>query len=71
MQRLKDYVKLMSKFNVHIDIIIRRKYSSKQNEDLYELYDGKLIDLPKILKKDEDEKNQKIKEKNKQDMIMK
>ena len=51
LQKLKDYIRLMSKFNIHLDMIIRRKYSSKENEDLYELYDGKLIDLPKILKR--------------------
>lgn len=55
----------MSKFNIHLDMIIRRKYSQKENEDLYELYDGKLIDLPKILKRAQDEKNKQIKEKQK------
>ena len=46
LEKIKDYIKLMSKFNVYIDVIVRRKYSQKQNEDLFELYDGKLIDLP-------------------------
>ena len=47
--RIKDYIRLMSKFNIYIDIIIRRKYSQRQNDDLFELFDGKLIDLPKLL----------------------
>ena len=45
LNQLKMYIKIMSKFNVYLDIIIRRKYSQKQNDDLYELYDGKMIDL--------------------------
>ena len=27
LHKIKDYIKLMSKFNIYIDIIIRRKYS--------------------------------------------
>ena len=58
----------MSKFNVYLDVIIRRKYSQKQNDDLYELYDGKLIDLSNFengtictTKKEKSEREIKIK----------
>jgi len=44
--KIKEYMRLLSRFNVYIDIIIRRKYSQKINEDLFELFDGKLIELP-------------------------
>jgi|688.fasta_scaffold2080379_1 hypothetical protein len=46
LKRLETYLKLLTTFNVYADLIIRRKYSQKLNEDLFELYDGYLHDLP-------------------------
>jgi hypothetical protein len=50
LKQIKDYISLLSRFNVYMDMIIRRKYSQKQNEDLFEMYDCKLIELPSSAK---------------------
>lgn len=50
LKQIKDYIRLMTRFNVYIDCIVRRKYSQKQNEDLFELYDGQLNELPTSVK---------------------
>lgn len=44
---IKDYIRLMTRFNIIIDCIVRRKQSSNTYyEDLFELYDARLLDLP-------------------------
>ena len=45
LQKIKDYVGLLSKFNVYTDMVIRKKYSKKTNEDIFELYDSKCIKI--------------------------
>lgn len=47
LQKIKDYIRLLTRFNLYVDCIVRRKScSSKFYEDLFELYDGKLLELP-------------------------
>lgn len=48
LEKIKTYINLLSRFNIYLDVIIRRKYSQRLNEDLFELYDGNLFDLSKI-----------------------
>ena len=46
-QMIKDYLHLLSQFNVHMELGIEGSYCGEMKQNLFTLIDGQLIELPK------------------------
>jgi len=44
---IKDYLHLLSQFNVYMDLGIEGAYSNELKQNLFTLIDGQLIELPR------------------------
>ena len=44
-EQLERYLKMMSQFNVYLDIVIKKRFADSIKEEVYEIYDGRLISI--------------------------
>jgi hypothetical protein len=41
-ETIEKYVSLMSKFNVYLNVVVKKKYSNVMKQNILEMHDGKI-----------------------------